>query len=243
MAPFQVAHLPCRHIVEGARTPSGTVGLVGDKLSVLLHVALVQLCSKLKSAKLSGAAMAALGALCAFTSPHRGEALAAVKELCSLQGSEMMATVLRQPQVLQRAERMLPGACATLMLTIAEVHLVHCGMQPGQPGIVGSHLLSAYDAVLTCDGPQMGIFHYSVWQAIMCLLPVAAAYTAALADSRPQALAKKCMLAVLLNMIAGICTEQIQNMAELAQLDVGYFRSTLASVVGPALQLALHMEQ
>ena len=129
------------------------------------------------------------------------------------------------------------------MLTIVEAHLVPFGAQPG----AGQQLfLSSNCAVLSGSGPLLGPFSNSIWQVVVLMLPAAATCTAALPDSSPHALDKKCLLAALLKAAAGSESERRSNTAMSHAgflIDTPEFRLLVVPVIGLLLQLALHLEQ
>ena len=175
--------------------------------------------------------------LCAFTSPCRPQVLAAVRQICSV--GKTLEEALGRPSVLQRAEEMLPGACSSLMLTVVEAHLVPFGAQPGagqQP------FLASNCAVLSGSGPLLGPLSEPIWQVVFLMLPAAAACTAALPDSSPHALNKKCLLAALLKAAAGSESGRLSNMA-MDYAILGISDTRLKPVLGSLLQLALDLEQ
>ena len=182
------------------------------------------------SLALSAAAVAACGALCAFTSPQRAEVLTAVRKRCS-PGNYLMPSALSDEAVLQQAEQQLPGAQAALLLTMVEAYLEGSDTAPGRPKQHFSRV------VLGAHGPQLGEMELPVWTAVLRLMPAAAAYTAGLADSRPHAATKRCLLAALLTAVA----------FSFSSLDMSCKADTigpaLQAVQRPALQLALHFER
>lgn len=183
---------------------------------------------------LAAAAVAACGALCAFTSPQRTEVLAAVRKRCS-PPNHLMPSALSEA-VMQQAERQLPGAQAALLLTMVEAHLEESGSAPGRP-MLGRPMLPFSRVILGIHGPQLGEADLPVRAAVLRLMPAAAAYTVGLADNRPHAVTKKCLLAALLKAVASslpllgttIKEDTIEQAWEAIQM--------------PALQLVLHFEQ
>ena len=161
---------------------------------------------------------------------------------CAMDDS--LEKAIGRPEVLQRAEQMLPGACATLMLTIAETHLLP--LQPGRLAAAGHPLLSSECAVLSASRPELENLPESVWQVVYLMLPAAARYTVALADSRPCALRKKCLLAALLKTTAVFTSAMLQIRKEensQAGLVMDLAETALMKVLESCSQLALHFEQ
>ena len=157
--------------------PSVAIQSVLYKLTVLMRVA-GTLASTQHILEVAAAALAAFCSLCAFTSPHHREILAAVKHICALEGA--MAWALAKSGVLQRAEQMLPGASATLMLTSVKAHLVPCGPESGRRS-AASHVLPMEErAVLSDQGPLLGCLPESLWPVLIRLMPLGATYTVAL---------------------------------------------------------------
>ncbi len=179
----------------------------------------------------AAAAVAACGALCAFTSPQRTKVLAAVRMRCS-PPNHLMSSALSDEGVLQQAERQLPGAQAALLLTMVEAHLEESDTAPGRP------MLPFTRVILGAHGPQLGDMDLPVWAAVLCLMPAAAAYTAGLAGSRPHAATKRCLLAALLK---GVVSLSISLFGKSIQEDT--IEHALEAVQMPALQLVLHYEK
>ena len=199
------------------------------KVNLLLSVAAMFHVSGRRSLNLAlaAAAVAACGALCAFTSPQRAEVLTAVRKRCS-PGNYLMPSALSDEAVLQQAELQLPGAQAALLLTMAEAHLEESDTAPGRPMLPFSRVM------LGAHGPQLGKMASPVWAAVLRLMPAAAAYTAGLADSRPHAATKRCLLAALLKaVVSSVSSLGMSCEAETA----------LQAAHMPALQLALHFER
>ena len=241
---FPRARRLCRYFLNGVPVdPSGAVRSISSKLDVLFRVSKVEdvlqpMSQEPRMAELAAAAVAACGGLCAFTSLRRAEVLAAFRRLCA--EGDCLLDALGRPHVLQRAEQMLPGACATLMLTVVEAHLAPFGAQLAQQAAGAQLLLAADCAVLSGSGPQLGPLPDSVWQVVVLMLPSAAAYTVGLADRRPCALAKKCLLAALLKVITELVAHQLKYNALQVQFCTG---PALESALEPCLQLTLHFEQ
>ena len=130
-------------------------GPVFSKLSVLLRVAGTRIMPAVPHfEELAATTVAACCALCAFTSSNRSEVLEAVAVLCKMEDS--VERVVERPGLLQRAEQMLPGACAALMLTIAEAHLVNFEAELQKPEAREQGLLAADCAILSSEGVGPG---------------------------------------------------------------------------------------
>ncbi len=205
---------PCRNLVDDVQMDSsGAVTSVFDKMHVLLRVSETKTAAcKSHIAELAAAAVAACCGLCAFTSPRRPEVLAAVRELCGR--TDSLSKLSGRPAACQRAEQMLPGVCATLMLTIAEAHLAHLEVRSRQPAAGAQLPLEADCIVLRDSGPQLRSLPDRVSQVVFLMLPAAVPYTAALANSRPHALTKKCLLAAILKMTANITVAEHFEMSQ-----------------------------
>ena len=220
--------------------PSGAITAISNKMDVLLRVSETGIAAcRSHTAELAATAVAACCGLCAFTSPRRAEVLDAVRDICCGKSDRLRKSLCRLA-VLRRAEQMLPCACATLMLTIAEAHLVPLE-QPGQPAAGAQPLLLADCIVLGGNGPQLRILPNSTCCAVFLMLPAAAAYTVALENSRPHALAKKCLLAAVLKMTATCTADQLAG--DQAENAMDLAGKALERVLGPSLQLTLHFEQ
>lgn len=157
---------------------------------------------------------------------------------------DILEIAIGRSEVLQRAEQMLPGACATLMLTFAEAHLVP--LQSGQAAAAVQPLLSSEHTVLSPSGPELEHLPESVWQVVYLMLPSAAKYTVALADSRPYALRKKCLLAALLKTAAVFTSAKLRirrekNGQEGLRMDLA--ETALMQVLDSCTRLALQFEQ
>lgn len=218
--------------------PSVAALSMACKLDVLLRVTEASVVPRAPHfAEVGAAALAACSALCAFDSPRRCEVLAAVRNLCTSEKS--LSDALTQPGVLRRAEGMLPGASATMMLTITQAHLVPFEAKMGQLATDRLQLIAAGCAVLGGSGPQLGPLRACVWQAVYLLLPAAAAHTVALADSSPHALHRKCLLAALLKMTSGLSSVRwVKSQAEYGAAEIA-----LVGVLRPCLLLTRHLEQ
>ncbi len=235
----------CREFLKDVPVdPSGAVTSVLHKLDVLLCVCKTERVPSVPHiAEVAAVAAAACCALCAFTSPCRPEVLVAVRQICSMQ--RILEKALGRPNVLQRAEQMLPGACSALALTIIEAHLVHSGAQPGQLAAGGQPFLASDCAVLSGSGPLLGPLSESTWRIVFLMLPAVAAYTATLPNCRrPHALDKKCLLAALLKAAAGSGSQQLSS---TAMRNTGLLSDVpdarLKPLLGPVVQLALDLQQ
>ena len=220
----------CRFLSSASFTPCGKVDEPTGKLWVLFRLAMMDDSPDRWQQELCPAAVAACGALCAFTSPHRPAVLAAVREHCSPPCCPM-GPALSDAGVLRLAERQLPGAHATLVLTLAEAHLEDRAAIAADPTAKDS------GTVLGSSGLKLVVMHESVWSALFLLLPAAAPYTASLADSRPHATAKKCLLAALLKLAQVF----VQVMRHNDTCEPAH-QEALVAALEPATRLVLQFE-
>ena len=146
-----------------------------------------------------------------------------MRQFCSVQKA-LIAATLSETAALRQAELQLPGAQAALLLTMVEAHLETCD------AAAGCRIEPCQSTLLSAQGPKLGPMDDLIWIAVGFLLPAAAACTVSLDDSRPHAVAKRCLLAALMK-------------ATVAGADRNAPRTAMSPFQMAGLQLALHFER